>query len=271
MKIFEKVKGSNCSHFSNPMHLGFHQRIYTRLQLVAFPEKLHVTTEFDEYEACIEDEKERTRETRATGMTLDLAESNKVRTQMLPFVGKTIVAARWSPLEAVKAAGRALEPIYETYKDISRKPDDAKSALIDSFLLDIKKDNNAAHVSTLHLDETLTQLKDANNAYKQLRENRLKENLSRKLEPSKVLRQRTDALYTRICELIYASMLFATEDDDVTMLTTLTLDLNGIIDEFNNSWNISKGVREANKNNASKAKAAGKSKSKSTQKEESNS
>ena len=251
MKTFEKIKGSNCSHFTNPMHLGFHQRVLTRLRNIAYPEKLHVTTEIDEYDDCIENEKDRTRETRGSGMTLDLSESNKVRMQILPFIGKTIAAAKWSPLEEVKAAGRAMEPIYAVYKDISRKQDDAKSALIDSMIYDMKKDDNASYVTTLHLDETLEKLQNANEAYKQLKEERLKDMLTHKQESSKVLRQRTDAVYTRLCELIYASLLVATEDDDVTLLTELTQDLNGIIDEFNNSLSISKGLREASKNNKS--------------------
>lgn len=247
MKDYEKVKGSNCSRFTNAAHLGFHQRVANRLDLIADLSKVHITTELDEYKGCINDEKDRTRESRSTEKTVALSEVNQQRERIIPFITQTMAAAEWSPIEDVKLAGRVMRSVFGPYKNLQRERDDEKTALITSMVHDFEKPEYAAHIEALHLTETLQMLENLNNRYIQLREERLKEALAHKQENSKVLRQRTDAVYVRITELIYASLLLETVDDNITVINTLMRDLNGIIDEFNSSFNISKGIKKANK------------------------
>ena len=117
MKDVDKIKGSNCSQFTNASHLSFHQRNLERLKMIAFPEKVHITAELGEYETCVAAEQDRTREATGTGLTQEMREADEDREEPIDYVLKTIATAKKSPVAAVKAAGIALEPVANVYGD----------------------------------------------------------------------------------------------------------------------------------------------------------
>lgn len=244
MKDVDKIKGSNCSQFTNASHLSFHQRNLERLKMIAFPEKVHITAELGEYETCVAAEQDRTREATGTGLTQEMREADEDREEPIDYVLKTIATAKKSPVAAVKAAGIALEPVANVYGDLLKVKDDEQSSLIVSFLNDLKKTENAAHVTALHLDEVLTIIEESNERFIALKNERLDERIANKKESSRVLRANTDAVYTRITELIYASELLTDDADTLTLIKNIIKELNGVIDEFNASMNRSKGQKK---------------------------
>lgn len=249
MQEMLKIKGSNCSRFTNALHVAFHSRINERLNLVADLTKIHVSEELkNEYESYVAELIDRSKPTLATGKTQDLADADAKRDNIVPCIWHTAEAGTWSPIESVKNAARVLLPVVNPYKGIQTAADDAETALIDGLLKDLRKDEYTVHVQALHLSEVLEALEEANNAYRQLKEERTNQRLlNAKGETTKVVRQQTDQVYQRICELIYASELICAVPDDQTLIRGIINEFNAIIDEFNASANMSKGQKGEDK------------------------
>lgn len=258
-----KIKTANLSRYSNSMHAMFHRRVYDRMKMIAYPEKFHIENYIETYNDYISKEEDRTREGSGSGKTLDLNDINKKRTDMLPFFSGTLEIAQYSPLEEVRAAGRALLPVYNPYKSIQSAGNHKKTQMIRSMIYDFKKDENINYTTALNLIKPLEQLQLANEEYASLTEDRLNESISNKLDTSKNLRKQTDDLYFYMCDLIYASELLETEPDNITLIKNFIEILNGIIDEMKTSVNMSIARKKASKsakNTAKKTKTLKKSK-----------
>ena len=226
MQEMLKIKGSNCSRFTNALHVAFHSRINERLNLVADLTKIHVSEELkNEYESYVTELIDRSKPTLATGKTQDLADADAKRDNIVPCIWHTAEAGTWSPIESVKNAARVLLPVVNPYKGIQTAADDAETALIDGLLKDLRKDEYTVHVQALHLSEVLEALEEANNAYRQLKEERTNQRL----------------LNAKGSELICAV------PDDQTLIRGIINEFNAIIDEFNASANMSKGQKGEDK------------------------
>ena len=103
-------------------------------------------------------------------------------------------------------------------------------------------------VSTLNLRNTIDELEEENEAFDALRKAAIDTAATRSRQVSTVeLRAQTDDVYNEICERIYASGLLAVEPDDVTLITNLINEINGIIDSYKTTHNQSMGQKKGNK------------------------
>ena len=100
-------------------------------------------------------------------------------------------------------------------------------------------------VSTLNLRNTIDELEEENEAFDALRKAAIDTAATRSRQASTVeLRAQTDDVYNEICERIYASGLLAVEPDDVTLITNLINEINGIIDSYKTTHNQSMGQKK---------------------------
>lgn len=247
MKEVLNIDGSFCSKYSNALHAGFHSRIYSKVNEVEDKTKIHVDDDlFAEYGGLIADEQELNRETRVSASTSELAKIDAERDGIVSYLLNTISAATQSPVAAVKTAGVALEALTRPYRGIQSMANNAESNLIDGLLTDLRKSANAQHLAALNISEAISALDDANRRFVQLQAERTDERTANKKKAMKEVRVQTDAVYNRICDLIYASQLICDVPADLEMVEKLIADINGIISEFRTTHNQSMAHKKKN-------------------------
>ncbi len=248
MEEVKTIDGSYCARYSNALHNGFHSRIWQRLRKEADLTKIHVSDELiTEYGENIAAETELNRETRAHADTAALADLDEQRDRAVSYILNVVEAAKNAPIDEVRKAGQALAVAISPYKGIQNLANDAETALIKGMLQDLRKSENAAHLTTLNLSAALTAADEANDEYETLQISRTTSRTANKKESTRTVRLRTDANYQRICDLVYASELLCAVPDDLPVITKVIDDFNGIIDEFKRSYNQSQGQKAAGK------------------------
>ena len=244
MKEVLSINGSFCSKFSNALHTGFHNRIYQRINEEEDKTKIHVDDAlFTEYGNLIADETELNRESRVSAVTGELAEIDAERDGLVSYLLNTISAAAAAPLATVKAAGVALEAVTRPYKKIQTAANDAETNLIDGLLNDLRKSENSPHVLTLNLSDGLSALDDANRRFVKAQTERTATRVANQRTAMKEVRLQTDAVYQRICDLVYASELLCAVPEDLPVIEALIKDINGIVFEYKTSYNQSQGQK----------------------------
>ncbi len=111
------------------------------------------------------------------------------------YVTTRISRAASLPLEAERDAGKALYKVVKPYIGIARLPVAQETAKIQGLLLDLRKPENAEHVTTLGLDAYLAELEKENNAYIAVTSQRTQSRAASKKESGIVLRKRIGAQY----------------------------------------------------------------------------
>lgn len=117
------------------------------------------------------------------------------RDKLVSYVTSRIMLASTLPLEAEQAAGNWLRKIAKLYLGVAQLGAAQETSKIRGLLLDLRKPENAPHVTTLGLDTYLTELEKENEAYDQLAQKRSKARVANKKESGTSIRARVDALY----------------------------------------------------------------------------
>lgn len=166
----------------------------------------------------------------------------------MTYLLQEIKNAPRSPIAAKKQAGEALGPIVDAYMGIQNEAQDAETLSIRGLILDLKKTENAPHVTTLGLDDVVAKLEELNNQYDRERKELSSKTLANKKENSVAIRPKTDAVLKRILELIYASELLAVEGEtgDQDYIEAEIDAINVIIDEYRARYNMSQAQKKAN-------------------------
>lgn len=156
-------------------------------------------------------------------------------------------AAR-SPIETKQKAGVALSLIAEAYTGIQNEAQDTETVSIRGLIVDLKKSENASHVTTLGLEDVVAKLEEINERYDRERKELSSKTKAEKKENSSVIRPQTDAVLRRILDLIYASELLCDEESgDFAFIEEEIDTINVIIDEFRARYNMSQAQKKASK------------------------
>ena len=242
MNEVKEFKGSYITMYSNALHNGFHTAVWTYLRGLEDKTKINVSDELlTEYGTNIAAETELNRETRAHVNTAALQEADAKRDKSVSYLFNVIEAAKESTIPDLQKGGEALSIVIQPYKGIQQLADKEESAAIDGCLQDIRKSENSSYVLSLNLSAALAAADEANQAYKDLEEERRDDKRAKKLEPAKVVRPRTDANFRRICNLIYASQLLCTVPDDLPVIEDVIDHINSIIEEYVETYNRMQG------------------------------
>ena len=249
MKPVKVFKPLQISLFTNGPHVAFMQRIYDELSsLVERAEKLHVSDELmEEFKSFIDLESDLMKEAKKLLNTSARQDTDKVRDDVVILLQEIKNAAR-SPIAAKQKAGVALSPIAEAYTGIQNEAQDTETVSIRGLIVDLKKLENAPHVTTLGLDDVVAKLEEVNEQYDRERKELSAKTLAGKKDNSEVIRPQTDAVLRRILDLIYASELLCDEETGDLAFIEEEIDIiNVIIDEFRARYNMSQAQKKSNK------------------------
>ena len=134
-------------------------------------------------------------ESRIAQETEAAAVHEKNRDNLVVYITTRISRAGTLPLEAERDAGRFLYKVIKPYIGIARIPVAQETVQIQGMLLDLRKEENAPHATTLGLDAYLDELEAENNSYIALTASRTKNRAANKKESGTVIRMRIDEMY----------------------------------------------------------------------------
>lgn len=251
MKAVKVFKPLQVSLFTNGPHVAFMQRIYDELNsLIERAEKLHVSDELmAEFKSFIDLENDLMKEAKKLVNTSARQDTDKERDDVVVYLLQEMKNAARSPIATKQKAGAALSPIAEAYTGIQNEAQDTETVSIRGLIVDLKKSENASHVTTLGLDDVVAKLEEINEQYDRERKELSSKTKAEKKENSSVIRPQTDAVLRRILDLIYASELLCVEEGsgDLAFVEEEIDTINVIIDEFRARYNMSQAQKKSNK------------------------
>lgn len=136
----------------NGQHVHFHGRAYDLVNeyepaKIGLPEPLKT-----EWKGNIDTEEDIGKEVVAETLTKTMNKKNEERDRILTYIFRLIRACVFSPEEAEEKAASELALVINSYGRVQRESFDRQSSHIDGLLVDLKKTENAAHVTTLRLN-----------------------------------------------------------------------------------------------------------------------
>ena len=151
---------------------------------------------------------------------------------------------------AVKAAAQLLDIVIRPYKGIQNQADDTETGLIRNLILDLRKEENAAAVKTLNLENIIESLEAANEAFDRTKASRVQVKYARKLQmTTEDLRKLTGETLLEIQDAIRASGIIASlttgQEDTVTFVNQLMQEMNAVTSNFKTSYNQSEAQKKA--------------------------
>lgn len=172
-------------------------------------------------------------ETRIAQETEEAAMHEKNRDNLVIYITTRISRAGTLPLEAERDAGKFLYKVIKPYIGIARLPVAQESVQIQGLLIDLRKAENTAYVTTLGLDAYLAELEKENNAYIALTSTRTQNRAANKKESGAVIRARLDAQYDDLV-MLAQSFCVAVPSEKAT---TFVNNLNQLITETTTAFN----------------------------------
>lgn len=255
MAVFKKFEGSNASRYNNSLHAAYHTAQLKQLQAVAEEtlETMHVSGEqLEGYVITVDDLTERSMEAQASTATGDTTALDVERDRLLSMLYFLVASGLLSAVAEEQAAAKILDVILRVYKGIQGKAMDVETQMIRGLLVDLKKDEAAAAVTTLRLNEILTQLETVNDKFEEVKDVRVKDRQAKHLQvKTQDLRLLADTQLEEIQDLIRATGIIAATDPESAVLLGMVNDLidgmNGVTRNFKTVFNQSTAQKEANK------------------------
>lgn len=255
MAVFLKYEKCNLGRFSNSLHAAYHTAQLKQLQAVAEEtlEAMHVSGEqLEGYVITVDDLTERSMEAQASTATGDTTALDVERDRLLSMLYFLVASGLLSAVAEEQAAAKTLDVILRVYKGIQGKAMDVETQMIRGLLVDLKKDEAAAAVTTLRLNEILTQLETVNDKFEEVKDVRVKDRQAKHLQvKTQDLRLLADTQLEEIQDLIRATGIIAATDPEsavlLGMVNDLMDDMNGVTRNFKTVFNQSTAQKEANK------------------------
>ena len=255
MAVFLKYEKCNVGRFSNSLHAAYHTAQLKQLQAVAEEtlETMHVSGEqLEGYVITVDDLTERSMEAQASTATGDTTALDVERDRLLSMLYFLVASGLLSAVAEEQAAAKILDVILRVYKGIQGKAMDVETQMIRGLLVDLKKDEAAAAVTTLRLNEILTQLETVNDKFEEVKDVRVKDRQAKHLQvKTQDLRLLADTQLEEIQDLIRATGIISATDPESAVLLGMVNDLidgmNGVTRNFKTVFNQSTAQKEANK------------------------
>ena len=154
----------------------------------------------------------------------------------------SLQTAMKSPIAATAEAGNILWTRTKDYRGIQRLPQQQETAQIRGLLFDLAKEENQIHVTTLHLEGLLEQMRETNEEFARLSEESLTERAADTTEQTLIVRDRLAVQYDDISTTIFAFSVAEKNADALTFVSNL----NALIDETRTAYKRrSKGETES--------------------------
>lgn len=250
MNEFPAIEGSSCYRYSNALHVSFHDHMHQVFAgyLDDNLKKLNLTQDIvDEYGDDVAVEQDLNRKSSANTNTIKMDEEEAERDRQLSVLFYIVANGLKASKEAVKAAAQQLDVAIRPYKGAQSAADDAETSLIKGLILDLRKDENAAAVTTLGLDATVDELEEANNSFDAAKNKRTNERALTEGDNLKEARGKTDTVYQNMCTLISAAALMAATPVDLEFVVSVINEMNRVIANHKTSYTQSQAQKKANK------------------------
>lgn len=213
----------------------------TRLQTLietATAEALGLTDEeFEEFKALVAKLQNRVNYTSASALTAQLDGIDKQRDSLLTFLFSTIQNGVNLPLEAQRAAAEALALIIRPYANIQRLPGQQETVQVNGLLVDLAAEAAAAHVTTLNLTAVVEALKEQNDQYAALTQQRTLESDAKATENIAELRARMDPMYVAVTTIAHAESVANPTETTAEFVRAL----NATVAEVDHLYNLRVG------------------------------
>ena len=203
-----EIKTVGQKKLDNAMHVTYHTEMHGILKS-ADQAKTGIPAEImTDYNGGITEETELNREAQADALTAELVKADTARDRAVQYFFAAVRAARLSPDEAVQKAAAALMPTVSVYSGAPTEAADRETALISGLVVDLKKAELTAHLTTLHLADLPAKLEALNKAFSDLATKRSDGRAATRLPLASKVRPRTDAAYERILFTLRSNYLF---------------------------------------------------------------
>ena len=210
--------------------------------------KLNLTQAIvDEYGDDVEVEQDLNRKSSANTNTIKMDEEDAERDRLLSVMFYMVSNGLKASKAAVKAAAQQLDVVLRPYKGAQGAADDAETSLIKGLILDLRKEENTAAVTTLGLDATVDELEEANNNFDAAKNKRTSERALTEGDNLKDARSKTDTVYQNMCTLISAAALMAATPEDLEFVVSVINEMNRVIANYKTSYKQSQAQKEARK------------------------
>ena len=225
-----QIDSSYCGRYANSHHLQFQFNMYELVKAVD-KLKLHLTDELlKTWADCLELETELNKQATATVYTEQMKAFDQQRDDLLTNLFGVVRAQLKSPVQAVRDAAKALDKALGVYTGIQFKAIDAETAEVRGLLKDLER--FASEITALGLATVPAQLKTVNDEFQQTYTARQAKAVDQKLPALTEVRPQTDAVFAAVCRYIEAGYLFATTDEDRTLIERLVDRMNQESEHF---------------------------------------
>ncbi len=169
----------------------------------------------------------------ASEETAQMEEVDKIRDERLVFLTTMVQQLTKSPIEAQRTAAVKLEMVTRPYQGSAYLPAQQETTTIRGLLNDLAKGDLPDCLDTLGLTPVIVEMKEANERYDTLTNQRMLARAAAKTEPSKDIRTRLVTTYEDIMDYVFANnVLNPTEER-----TALIRNVNALIGEVSASYN----------------------------------
>lgn len=144
--------------------------------------------------------------------------------------------------EEKREAARRIQVLIDNYGDFRKRPYNDQTAVMDNFFQDLQE-MHSDHIATIGAEGFLNEMKDANDTFKGLMDERHEERVTQMKEEVRQLRSQIDDVYRQTCSMIESGNLIS----GGTMYTELIKRINERITYYKTTLATRQGVAEANK------------------------
>jgi cobalamin biosynthesis Mg chelatase CobN len=245
-----KISVFGLAKLTNANHVDFHHKFYQYFTATTAA-KLNVNAKTaTAYQQSQLVEQDIVKRQSGSALSPQLEAKDKQRDQVLYYVFNIYYLAEKAPFAAQREAFAALKPVMKPYQAIYNHAYAQEDAEIIGLLKDLRADNLKAHIEILGLTPVLNKLEELNKEFIALNNQRTSE-----IPPAtdtKAARAETDRLYSEIVDKANATVQLQTNPEAEKFVT----DINNLISETQNTYNVQMGMLSANKKKAEEAEKA---------------
>lgn len=238
METIVKIKSFYFPKLNN-LEYGYFAHAYLSLLKETTAEKLHIDQRYidryAEYEGRLSD---LSQQSRVANETAQIAEIDKLADDIVMSLFDTMNAGKKSPIATRKAAATELYNALKPYSTCYRLPQRQEVQALRGLLVDVAKENLAAHVTTLGMDDIIEALAETVEQYASILEQRAVNQEKNSLGSAKELRVIMDQLFDYTSTIAFAFSIAAPSAElDHFVKTT-----NRLINDANKAYNLRTGT-----------------------------
>ena len=239
------IKAVGQKKLDNAMHVQYHTEMYGILSSADQAKTGLPADVMTEYNAGIAQEVDINREAKADALTADLLVADRERDRAVQYLFGVVRNAQLSPDEATREAAEMLSIVVHPYKGLPAESVDRETALILGLLVDLKKPDNVAHLTTLGLTAMPAKIEALNKAFAELAMKRSDKRATTKLPLATEVRPKTDAAYERLIFTLRSNYLFGAAPIEKAAIEALAARLNERAAELDTAYRQSAAQKRA--------------------------